>query len=136
MKYLLVVAALLVTGCSPKEKSSSDGYITTDSGLKYKVIQEGAGEPAKAGDEILLFETTSYRNSTVLYTNENTDSPVKVLIGGNQATLAVDEGLRGMKVGEIRELIAAPQLVKRTMYPDNVSPDSTLVIRLILHKIL
>ena len=41
-----------------------------------------------------------------------------------------------MKTGEIREIIAPSYLVKRKSYPPNVSPDSTLVIKLILHKIL
>jgi FKBP-type peptidyl-prolyl cis-trans isomerase len=115
---------------------SPSNYTTTASGLKYKILKSGTGEPAKAGDEIMLFETTSYRDGTVLYSNENTTSPVKVLIGGNQATLAVDEGLRGMQAGEIKEIIAPADLVKRTGYPPNVSPDSALVIKLILHEIL
>ncbi|MGB3007809.1 MAG: FKBP-type peptidyl-prolyl cis-trans isomerase [Chitinophagaceae bacterium] len=61
---------------------------------------------------------------------------MKVLIGGNQATNAVDEGLRGMQEGEIRQLIATPDLVKRKYYPLNVSPDSSLKIKIILQKIL
>lgn len=132
--HLLVLAAAL-SCAQPKKSEPAEEYITTASGLKYKILVAGTGEPAKAGDEILLRETTSYRDGTVLYTNED-GSPVKVLIGGNQATEAVDEGLRGMQVGETRVIIAPPHLVKRTGYPPNVSPDSTLVIRMILHDIL
>ncbi len=132
LTYLLLTITVLSCGT----QNGSDDYVVTASGLQYRILQKGDGEPAKAGDEILLFETTTYRDGTVLYTNEGTGSPVKVLIGGNQATEAVDEGLRGMQVGEIRELVASPNLVKRTSYPPNVSPDSTLVIRMILHKIL
>lgn len=117
--------------------SQQGPVVTTASGLQYKILQKGSGTPAKAGDAVLIFETTSYRDGTVLYTNEKQgQQPVRVLIGGNQATEGVDEGLRGMQTGEIRELIAAPHLVRRKSYPPNVSPDSTLVIRLILHKIL
>jgi hypothetical protein len=63
-------------------------------------------------------------------------TPVKLLIGGNQATNAVDEGLRGMQSGEIRQLIATPGLVKRKSYPANVSRDSSLTIKIIMDKIL
>jgi FKBP-type peptidyl-prolyl cis-trans isomerase len=129
----------LVTGVSCRQATPStteEGYITTASGLAYKILQPGSGTPAKAGDEVLIFEATTYRDGTVLYSNENTDTPVQVLIGGNQATEGVDEGLRGMQPGEIRELIAPPYLVKRTSHPPNVHPDSTLVIKIILHKIL
>lgn len=93
------------------------------------------GPKTKTGEQILLFETTSYRDGTVLFSNENTGRPVKVKIGAGQATRAVDEALLGMREGEIKEIIAPPNLVKRKSYPSNVNPDSTLLIRLVLHKI-
>ncbi len=115
---------------------SVDGYIVTESGLKYKILKNGIGKKVKVGQEVLIRETTTYLNGTVLYSNESSKTPVKVLIGGNQATTAVDEGLRGMREGEIRQLIATPNLVKRKSYPPNVSPDSSLAIKIILDKIL
>jgi len=115
--------------------SCSNRIVSTKSGLKYRILEKGSGIKAKVGDEVFIYETTSYRNGTVLYSNYNSTSPVKVLIGGNQATAAVDEGLRGMRVGEIRELIAPHFLVKRKGYPPNVSPDSTLVIKMKLDRI-
>lgn len=127
---LLFFSLIWLVGCSPGK------VITTRSGLQYTRLKKGNGPKAKTGQEILLFETTRYRNGTILYSNENTTTPVKVLIGGNQATQAVDEALVGMKVGEIKEITASPNLVKRKGYPPNVHPDSTLVIKLILHKIL
>ncbi|OOG76186.1 FKBP-type peptidyl-prolyl cis-trans isomerase [Algoriphagus sp. A40] len=120
---------LIFVGCSSK-------IISTKSGLQYKILEKGSGMKAQDGDEVLIVETTSYRNGTVLYSNYDSNSPVQVLIGGNQATSAVDEGLRGRQVGEVRELIAPPYLVKRTSYPDNVSPDSTLVIKMKLVEII
>ncbi len=132
MKLIIVLISFISFTSTAQLKD----YVTTPSGLKYKILKEGAGVPAQAGNEVLIFETTTYRDGTVLYSNENTDSPVKILIGGNQATEGVDEGLRGMRMGEIRQLIAAPNLVKRTSYPPNVSPDSTLVIKIILYKIM
>jgi FKBP-type peptidyl-prolyl cis-trans isomerase len=115
--------------------SCSNRIVSTKSGLKYRILEKGAGTKAKVGDEVFIYETTSYRNGTVLYSNYNSTSPVKVLIGGNQATAAVDEGLRGMRIGEIRELIAPHFLVKRKNYPPDVSPDSTLVIIIKLDRI-
>ncbi len=138
MKYaLILLSAFCIMACTASNKlSESQGYITTQTGLKYKIIQKGDGRKAEVGQEVLIRETTSYLDGTVLYSNETSKSPVKVLIGGNQATNAVDEGLRGMQEGEIRQLIAPPHLVKRKSYPPNVSPDSTLTIKIILQKIL
>jgi FKBP-type peptidyl-prolyl cis-trans isomerase len=115
--------------------SCSNKIVTTKSGLNYRILENGKGIKAKVGDEVFIYETTSYRNGTVLYSNYSSTSPVKILIGGNQATTAVDEGLRGMRVGEVRELVAPPYLVKRKGYPPNVSPDSTLVIKMKLYRI-
>lgn len=139
MKYFTIVFSLyFICSCSGAHKNtkSVDGFTTTASGLKYKILQKGSGAAAQVGQEVLIRETTSYLNGTVLYSNETSGSPVKVLIGGNQATTAVDEGLRGMQVGEVRQLIAGPELVRRKFYPPNVSPDSALTIKIILHKIL
>ena len=130
MRFLYFVLFISVLGNYYQE------LITTKSGLQYLILKKGKGKIARAGDEILLFETTSYRDGTVLYTNENSKNPVKVKIGANQATDAVDEALRGMKTGEIRKIIAPSYLVKRKSYPPNISPDSTLVIRLHVHKII
>ncbi len=139
VKYIFsFLASFILLSCANQNKlaKSNDGYIATASGLKYKILQKGSGQLVKTGHEVLIFETTTYLNGNVLYSNENSKAPVKVLIGGNQATSAVDEGLRGMQVGEVRQLIAPPSLVKRKSYPPNVSPDSALAIKIILHKIL
>lgn len=124
-----LVALLLVSCATGKMRQSA-------SGLQYIILKKGHGPKARTGQQIMLFETTSYRTGEVLYSNENTTTPVKILIGGNQATKAVDEALVGMREGEIKQIVAPPYLVKRTGYPPNVHPDSTLVIKMILHKIL
>lgn len=136
--FFSLLISFTILSCSTQQKTTqvADGYVTTASGLKYRILQKGSGATAKEGQEVLIFETTSYLDGTVLYSNENSTTPVKVLIGGHQATDGVDEGLRGMQVGEVRRLIAPPELVKRKFYPPNVSPDSTLAIKIILHKIL
>ena len=137
MRLFSIISLLLLAACSsPKQAGSSQKEIITSSGLRYMILQKGDGPAAKAGNEVMIYETTTYVNGTILYSNENTNRPVKVLIGGGQATAGVDEGLRGMQVGEIRRLILSPNLSKRTSYPDNISPDSTIVVKILLHKIL
>lgn len=127
--YMITFLLLLsLAACSSK--------VTMPSGLQYKILEKGKGMKVQEGDEVFIYETTSYRNGTVLYSNYDSKSAVKVLVGGNQATVAVDEGLRGMRVGEVRELTAPHYLVKRKNYPDNVSPDSTLIIKIKLDKIV
>ena len=123
----IIFLFLVIYGCTNK-------LIETESGLKYEILEPGEGDKAQIGDEILLYETTTYRDGTVLYSNMNSGNPIKILIGGNQVTQAVDEGLQGMKTGEIKRLIAPPKLVERTFYPSNISPDSTLIITMKLEE--
>jgi FKBP-type peptidyl-prolyl cis-trans isomerase len=128
-KLIVVIFFLVLTGCA------ANHFRQSPSGWQYRIVKKGQGVSAKTGQEILLLETTSYRNGTVLYSNEHTGNPVKVKIGANQATQAVDEALLGMKEGEIKEIIAPPHLVRRKFYPSNVHPDSPLLIKLVLYKI-
>lgn len=137
----IIIASLAISCINQKRATDSQkiarpGMIETASGLKYVILKKGGGPLAKVGDQVLLYETTTYLNGTILYSNEDTGIPVKVLIGGHQATEGVDEGLRGMQVGEVRKLILTPALAKRTSYPDSVSPDSSIVVKVELHKIL
>lgn len=116
--------------------SGLSGYLQTNTGLKYKVLKEGNGIKARKGDYVLLFETTSYRDGTELYSNESSENPIKIELGANQVTKGVEEGLIGMKSGEVKQLIVPHYLAKREFYPDNVSPDSTLVIKLKVSKVI
>jgi FKBP-type peptidyl-prolyl cis-trans isomerase len=137
--FSLTVCLFALSACQkPKteETSTVNAVIETASGLKYSILNKGTGPAAAAGDEVLIYETTRYRDGTVIYSNENTNSPVKVLIGGNQATEGMDEGLRGMQAGETRKLILPTHLSKRSGYPPNLSPDSIIVITVRIDKIL
>ncbi|UPT69735.1 MAG: hypothetical protein M0D53_11280 [Flavobacterium sp. JAD_PAG50586_2] len=63
-KLILLFSLLVLNGCSKS-------VISTQSGLRYRVLEKGSGINAKAGDEVFIYETTSYRNGTVLYSNYN-----------------------------------------------------------------
>jgi len=142
-KTLIIFGILLsfaINSCKEKQEEKStivkSEYTKTESGLQYKILKEGNGIKAQRGDEVLLFETTSYRDGTELYSNENSENPIKIKVGADQVTKGVDEGLIGMKSGEVRLLIVPDYLAKRKFYPDNVSPDSTLIIKLIVDKVI
>ena len=132
----LLFFILLTAACAKQKDEANNQLITTASGLQFKILKEGQGPIAEPGDEVMIFETTSYRDGTVLYSNEGSDHPIKVKIGANQVTQGVDEGLQGMRAGEIRELHIPHYLAKRSVYPDHISPDSSLVIKIILNEIV
>ncbi|WP_052123339.1 FKBP-type peptidyl-prolyl cis-trans isomerase [Flavobacterium beibuense] len=132
-KALTLLSLIMLFSC--KDNSGKD-MITTASGLQYKTLKEGTGDKAKSGDEVFIHETMSYRNDSLLFDSRTLPTPVKVLIGGNQAIKGVDEGLRGMQQGEIRKMIVPPALSKRSGNPTFPHPDSVLVYEVELIEIV
>ncbi len=131
MKPLLfIIPFLCLIGCSTNK------FVHSDSGLKYKVLKKGKGVIAKEGNEVLIHEKMSYQNDSLLFSSYNLPNPIKFLIGGNQVINGVDEGVRGMKKGEIRKLIVPPSLSKRMGNQTFPHPDSTLVYEVELIDIL
>ena len=125
---------ILITGIGCNNQKGR--VVTTDSGLRYEILKLGNGRTAKEGDEVIIHETMGYRDGTVLYTMEGKSNLLKILIGGGQVIEGVDEGIKGMQIGEIRKLIVPPALSKRKQYPKFLSPDSTLLYKIELVKIV
>jgi peptidylprolyl isomerase len=125
-QLILLIAIMLLAACENRT-GSKNAEVTTDSGLRYTIIQHGKGEPVKTGDKVLIHETVGYTRGTRLFTTKDLGSPIQVVVGEKQVINGVDEGLVGMKTGEIRRLVIPPELSRRKEYPPFLSPDSTLV---------
>jgi peptidylprolyl isomerase len=91
---------------------------------------------AREGDEVRIHETISYLDGTLLFSSREMLNPLKFRIGGKQVIEGVEEGVKGMRTGEIRKMIIPPALSKRAFYPDFMSPDSTLLYMVVLVEIL
>jgi len=133
---LVLVFQNCTSSTSPVPSSNKSDFVETASGLKYKILREGNGEPVKVGEEILLHETMSYNNDSLLFDSRKVADPIKVLVGGNQVIKGLDEGLVGMKKGEIKKLIIPPALNKRNGIQTFPHPDSTLIYEVELVDIL
>ncbi|WP_299252595.1 YceI family protein [uncultured Aquimarina sp.] len=129
--YISILVLMVLFGCSNKTD-----FTITASGLQYKIVKTGSGPSVVKGEEVLIHETTKYINDSLVYTSRNRPSPLKVLVGGNQVIKGVDEGLQGMKIGEIRKLIVPPSLSKRTGNVTFPHPDSTLLYEIELIDIV
>ena len=105
---------------------NNQGTTTTESGLTYEIVREGRGPEANKGQVVKIHESTSYLDGTMLFNSKNME-PIRFKIGAEQVIQGVEEGVQGMKVGEIRKMIIPPSLGRRSMYPDLLSPDSTLL---------
>ena len=134
MKFILsIFFLLLLTNCSSTKQVSKE--IITNSGLRYFVLKQGKGEPARKGQEVAIYESMGLLSGKQFYDLERPSPPIKFTLGKKQVIDGVDEAVTGMKVGEIRKLIVPPSLSKRQEYPAYLSPDSTLLYQIELVEI-
>lgn len=128
-----VTVALVVTVISA---CARDEFQATPTGLRYKVLATGNGPMAGKGQRVSIHETTMLRSGAVLFDSRTLGTPIPFELGARQVIDGVDEGVTGMRVGERRLLVIPPSLSRRTSYPENTPPDSTLHVDLELVAIL
>ena len=135
MKFKILFFCLFIfTNCSNTKQGSKETI--TNSGLRYSVLKQGRGEPAKKGQYVAIYESMRYLNGKSFYSLERPAPPIKFTLGEKQVIAGVDEAVTGMKVGEIRRVIVPPALSKRQDYPSYLSPDSTLLYTIELVEII
>jgi FKBP-type peptidyl-prolyl cis-trans isomerase FkpA len=78
--------------------------VTTNSGLKYEELQDGAGVAAKAGDTVEVQYTGWLTNGSKFDSSLDRNRPFSFKLGAGQVIKGWDEGVAGMKVGGKRKL--------------------------------
>ena len=84
--------------------------VTTPSGLKYVVVEEGEGETPKKGAVVTVHYTGKLLNGKKFDSSYDRKQPIDFPVGAGQVIKGWDEALLGMKKGEKRVLIIPPNL--------------------------
>lgn len=102
--------------------------ITTPSGLKYVVVQEGSGDqtPAK-GATVTAHYTGKLLNGTKFDSSYDRNEPIKFPVGNGRVIKGWDEAFLSMKKGEKRILIIPPELGYGTSGRGPIPPNSVMV---------
>jgi|SRR5579872_6436568 len=140
--FIVAVATGLgiVSGCScsPKKSTpkshSKDTMVTTQSGLKYEILQEApanATKPTK-GHWVTVHYTgwldQNGKPGKKFDSSHDRGVPFSFMIGAGQVIKGWDEGVMGMKVGEKRRLIIPAQLGYGARgVPGAIPGDATLI---------
>ena len=74
------------------------------SGLLVETLIEGAGEPAKEGDELTIHYTLWFDNGDRFESSLDSGNPYVFILGSSQLIEGWNQGLLGAKVGETRKL--------------------------------
>jgi peptidylprolyl isomerase len=64
------------------------------------------------GDDAIIEEEMKYSYGPILFSTAELGHPVRFTVGAGQVIEGIDSGVRGMKVGEVRELVIPPRLSK------------------------
>ena len=86
------------------QNADAEGVVTTESGLQYKVLEEGTGASPTAADVALVGYKGTLLDGTVFDENPQTAMPVDGVVPG------FSEGLQKMKKGGKYRLWIPPQL--------------------------
>jgi FKBP-type peptidyl-prolyl cis-trans isomerase FkpA len=111
--------------------------VTTESGLVYEDISEGAGDAAVAGKMVSVHYTGWLTDGTKFDSSKDRNDPFMFPLGAGHVIRGWDEGVQGMKVGGVRKLTIPSQLGYGERGAGGViPPNATLVFEVELLKIL
>lgn len=101
--------------------------ITTDSGLKYFIVNEGAGTKVEEGKEVVLHGIGTFENGEVFWETRESNSPFHFVTGTSSVIKGVEEGVSKMRVGDRWIFILPPEIAYGDKERDPIPPNSTLI---------
>lgn len=102
-------------------KVDPKSYTTTSSGLKYAVLKPGTGETAEH-HTVAVHYTGWLKDGKKFDSSLDRGEPIEFGLGHGQVIPGWDEGIKGMKVGEKRQLVIPAELG----YGDRGTPDGSI----------
>ncbi|WP_169978344.1 FKBP-type peptidyl-prolyl cis-trans isomerase [Tautonia rosea] len=99
-------------GASPSfnEPTEEGEEIATASGLVYETIRAGDGAQAKTGDRVVLHYVATLEGGELIDSSRDRGTPWTHTIGDPRAVQGFNEGITGMKLGEVRRLVVPANL--------------------------
>jgi peptidylprolyl isomerase len=104
---------------------------TQQEGVQVTIIKEGSGDVAKSGDTVDMNYTGKLADGTVFDSNVDPKfghvEPFSFTIGAGEVIQGWEVGVAGMKVGEKRTLIIAPEFAYGATGAGGVIPPNATI---------
>ncbi|MEM1337947.1 MAG: peptidylprolyl isomerase [Bacteroidota bacterium] len=104
------------------------GFEKTDSGLRYKIIQEGSGVVAKKGALVSVHYEGSLDNGQVFDSSYSRKEPITFPLGAGQVIPGWDEGITLLKVGDKARFVIPSHLAYGSRGAGGVIPPNATLI--------
>lgn len=99
------------------------------SGLYIRDLEDGAGDPTAAGDVMVVHYSGWINDGTLFDSSHNPGREPFTLVAGSGGVIAGwQEGLIGMRVGGLRQLVIPPQLAYGVQSPSPLIPAGSVLI--------
>lgn len=101
-------------------------YVTSQTGLQLLDTTRGTGETAQSGDVVTVHYVGKLADGTVFDSSRKRQQPFVFILGKGQVIPGWEEGVVGMQVGGVRELIIPSALAYGNQDLGVIPPNSTL----------
>ena len=106
----------------------SAGFQQTNSGLRYQIIQEGAGQQAVSGQTVSVHYKGQLLDGTVFDSSYKRQQPIDFVLGQGQVIPGWDEGLSLLKVGDKARFVIPSDLAYGSRGAGGVIPPDAALI--------
>lgn len=104
------------------------GFESTDSGLRYKIIQTGSGAQAESGKTVSVHYEGSLTSGQVFDSSYKRNQPIDFQLGVGQVIPGWDEGIALLKVGDKARFVIPSNLAYGSAGAGGVIPPNASLI--------
>lgn len=124
---VLIVAALSLCACKKELKPyAPQPPVTLEGGVIVQTLREGDGSGAKKGKKVSMHFTGTLIDGGV-FDSSSQRGPMQFWVGEGHVLEGLDQGLLGMKEGELRRITVPPSRGYGSDSKPNIPPNSTLI---------